>query len=214
MSATIENTGLAALASMRRASKRTPAFEYCHLCRTPLGAEHEHVLELASGRLCCACEACAILFSQQGTPRYRRVPRRAEFLANIQISDPEWEQLHLPINLAFFVRSTTAGRMVAYYPSPAGATESLPSEQAWQSLVENNPVLAEFEPDVEALLANRLVSPAEYFRVGIDDCFKLVGLIRKNWRGLAGGPEVWKEIGGFFAELKGKCHGVGEPSTA
>ncbi len=213
MSAPTENAGLAALASMRRKS-RQPAFEYCHLCRTPLGAEHEHMLELASGKVCCACEACAILFSQQGAPRYRRVSRRAEFLVNIQMSDPEWEQLNLPINLAFFVRSTTAGRVVAYYPSPAGATESLPSEDAWRSLVEKNPILAEFEPDVEALLANRLVTPAEYFRVGIDQCFKLVGLIRRHWHGLAGGPAVWKEIGGFFAELKGKCHAVGEPSVA
>jgi hypothetical protein len=43
---------------------------------------------------------------------------------------------------------------------------------------------------------------AEYYIVPIDQCFKLVGLIRSNWRGFSGGTEVWQKIGGFFADLK------------
>ena len=35
----------------------------------------------------------------------------------------------------------------------------------------------------------------------IDECFKLVGLIRIHWRGLSGGTEVWEEIGRFFTSL-------------
>jgi hypothetical protein len=40
--------------------------------------------------------------------------------------------------------------------------------------------------------------------VGIDECYRLVGLIRTRWRGLSGGPDVWTEIGRYFDELKGR----------
>ena len=77
------------------------------------------------------------------------------------------------------------------YPSPAGATESLLPLKAWNSLVANNLVLARMEPDVEALLANRVETKREYYLAPIDVCFELVGLIRVHWRGLAGGDLVW-----------------------
>ena len=35
---------------------------------------------------------------------------------------------------------------------------------------------------------------AQYYIVPIDECYRLVGLIRMHWRGLSGGTEVWKEI--------------------
>jgi hypothetical protein len=38
--------------------------------------------------------------------------------------------------------------------------------------------------------------------VPIDECYKLVGLIRLHWRGLSGGMEVWEKVGQFFAALK------------
>ena len=69
-----------------------------------------------------------------------------------------WESLQLPINLAFFLPSTPAGRVVAFYPSPAGATESLVPLEAWQTLIDDNPVLGNLHPDVEALLVNRVAT--------------------------------------------------------
>ena len=98
-------------------------------------------------------------------------------------------------------------RVSALYPSPAGATESLLPLEAWNSIVQNNPVLQQMEPDVEALLVNRVglargAAPAEYYVVPIDACYQLVGLIRLHWRGLSGGTEVWKEIGDFFTRLR------------
>jgi len=73
--------------------------------------------------------------------------------------------------------------------------------------VEANPVLNQMEPDVTALLVNRVghvrgAAPAEYYLVPIDECYKLVGLIRAHWRGLSGGTEVWREISAFFVALK------------
>ena len=42
--------------------------------------------------------------------------------------------------------------MTAFYPSPAGATESLLPLTAWEEIVRENPALREMQPDVEALL--------------------------------------------------------------
>lgn len=187
---------------LRFARKPSPRTERCELCGVELAAEHEHLIEPPTRKLSCACGPCAILFSGPGSLRYRRVPRRIEILSEFQLSDEQWESLHLPINLAFFFYSSPAKRVVAAYPSPAGATESLLPLEAWEDLAAANPVLRELEPDVEALLVNRVGPTGEYTRAPIDECFKLVGIIRMHWRGLSGGTEVWKEINRFSASLR------------
>jgi hypothetical protein len=65
------------------------------------------------------------------------------------------------------------------------------------------------ESDVEGLLVNRLgysrgYSAAEYYLLPIDECYKLVGLIRMHWKGLSGGTEVWKALGEFFTDMKAR----------
>src|SRR5207237_10840384 len=102
-----------------------------------------------------------------------------------------------------------AGRVAALYPSPAGATEALPPPDAWEALAEDNPVLRTLEPDVEALLVNRLGEAPEHYRVGVDVCYALVGLVRTHWRGLSEGKAVWEEIARFFAGLKGRSGAAG-----
>ena len=87
---------------------------------------------------------------------------------------------------------------MAFYPSPAGPTESLLGLEAWDEIEAANPVLRTIEDDVEALLVNRARGAREYFVVPIDDCYRLVGLIRTRWRGFTGGAEVWTEVGRFF----------------
>jgi hypothetical protein len=110
--------------------------------------------------------------------------------------------------MAFFFYSTPAGRVVAFYPSPMGPTESLLKLGAWEELERNNPVLEGMERDVEALLVNRARGAREHFLVPIDECYSLVGLIRTGWRGLSGGREVWKNIEGFFEELRERSRTV------
>jgi hypothetical protein len=83
-----------------------------------------------------------------------------------------------------------------------GPTESLLTLDSWDEIVGANPILKGIEPDVEALLVNRVRSAREYYIAPIDECYKLVGLIRAHWRGLSGGTEVWNEIDGFFKTLK------------
>jgi hypothetical protein len=108
----------------------------------------------------------------------------------------------LPINLAFFFNSTPKQKMMAYYPSPAGATESLLPLDAWEALASQNPPLQKLQPDVEALLVNRAGKARNYFIAPIDKCYELVGTIRMHWRGLSGGQEVWDKIESFFSHLK------------
>lgn len=205
-----DNPALNAIASLRRFARPRPVAESCDLCGAPLAAEHPHLVEPVNRRLICACDPCAILFSHREGGKYRRVPRRVEALTDFRLTDIEWESLHLPINLAFFLYNSPAGRVVAFYPSPAGAMESLVELDAWEALAEANPVLRELEPDAEALLVYRVGEARDYYRLGIDECYKLAGLIRKHWRGLAGGTEVWEEIGRFFDGLRERAGGAAD----
>lgn len=197
------------LSVLRQFVRQRPPAERCELCGIGLAAEHSHLVEPASRQLVCSCDACSILFSGQQSARYRRVPKDIECLQDFRLTDAQWEDLRLPINLAFFMTSTPTGRVLAFYPSPAGATESLLELEAWQALVVENPILGRLEPDVEMLLVNRINKDHEYYRAPIDECYKLVGLIRANWRGLSGGSEVWEEVGQFFTSLKQRSRSTG-----
>ena len=118
------------------------------------------------------------------------------------MTDAQWDALLIPINIAFFFKSTPASRVIALYPSPAGATESLLDLAAWEELQADNPWLAKLEPDVEALLVNRVDGERDYYRAPLDQCYALVGLIRARWRGVSGGSDVWVAVGEFFAGLE------------
>jgi hypothetical protein len=191
------------LAKLREFAREKPPVERCDLCGAALAGEHAHLIEPPTRRLLCACEACGVLFSARDlSTKYRRVPRRARFLENFEMTDVDWDSLMIPIAMAFFFYSAPIEKMMALYPSPAGATESLLSLDAWEQIVQNNPVLSKMEPDIEALLVNRVSQVHEYYIAPMDQCYKLVGLIRGHWRGLSGGSEVWDKIGEFFAALK------------
>jgi hypothetical protein len=193
-----------AFAALRRFARPRAPRERCDLCAIDLAEQHQHLFSPADRQLHCACDACAILFSGGHGGRYKVVPRQGRYLSDFHMSDMDWEAFSIPINLAFITESTAADRVVAYYPSPAGATESLLPPEAWAQLVADNPRLRELQSDVEALLVNRVGAAREYYLAPIDECYKLVGLIRSNWRGLSGGTEVWRAIAEFFKELKEK----------
>src|SRR5689334_1125091 len=158
----------------------------------------------------CACRACAILFDREaaGAGHYRLVPDRRLRVDDLELSDAMWEELRLPVDMAFFFHSA-AGRVQAFYPSPMGPTESLLRLEAWEALERANPVLGTLAPDVEALLVNRARGARRHYVVPIDDCYALVGLIRTRWRGLTGGTEVWREIGAFFEGLDRRARPAG-----
>lgn len=194
-------------AALRRFVRKRTAAERCEMCSRELAPEHQHLVESANRKLICSCDACAILFDGQSGTKYKRVPRRIVFLRDFHLTDSQWDGLMVPIEMAFFYKSTPHGRVIALYPSPAGPTESLLSLETWEDIEQANLALREMEADVTALLVNRVghargSAPAQYYLVPIDECYKLVGLIRTHWRGLSGGTEVWREIATFFAGLQ------------
>src|SRR3954468_20032891 len=186
------------------------AQEHCELCSEPIPPEHRHLLEVSTREIICVCRPCSILFDRAAASegKYRLIPDRRLFLEDFEMSDVQWESLRIPVDMAFFFYSTPAERVVAFYPSPMGPTESLLKLSAWEDLETHNPVLKGMERDVEALLVNRVQGAREHFLVPIAECYSLVGLIRMRWRGLSGGREVWEEIGQFFEALRRRSKSV------
>ena len=112
--------------------RRRPAPERCELCATPVPAEHPHLVELASGGCCARARPCGLLFSEPGAGRrYRRVPDRYLYDPGFVLSDAQWDELQIPVGMAFFLLNSIRRAVVACYPSPAGATESELSLAAW-----------------------------------------------------------------------------------
>ena len=184
--------------------------EHCDLCGLVLPTEHHHLLELANRNIICACQACALLFdtTRAHPAKYRLVSTRYLVLPDFTMTAEQWDALMIPVNIVFFFFDSKEQQIKAFYPGPAGATESLLSMEHWASLTEANPLLHQLEPDVEALLMNRLEGASVCYLVPIDSCYQLVGLIRVNWRGLSGGEEVGQAMGTFFAELQARSQSV------
>jgi hypothetical protein len=207
-----------AFTALRQFVRKRPALECCEMCSAQLSPEHQHLIDPAARKLVCACDACAILFSSQGATKYRRVPRRIRFLPQFRMTDSQWDGLMVPIEMAFFFKGDTPAKVNAFYPGPAGATESLLALETWGDIENDNPAIREMEPEIEALLANRVGAArgvaAQYYIVPIDECYKLVGLIRLHWHGLSGGTEVWREVTKFFTNLKERADSCGEGSNA
>jgi hypothetical protein len=183
--------------------ERAPA-ERCELCSAELSPHphHEHLLEPSVRQIHCSCTPCAILFPADADKRYRRVPRRLWYLESFAMTELQWESLAIPVNMAFLQTTSPDGAPRAFYPGPAGATESMLSLDGWAEMVADNPLLTTMLPDVEALLVNRVSGARDSYIAPIDACYELVGLIRISWRGLGGGQDAWDRIAAFFAGLR------------
>jgi hypothetical protein len=185
--------------------------ERCELCGLPISERHRHLIDVDSGQLMCACQACSTLFNgaAAGGGHFKLVPDRRLRLTDLELPDPVWERLRIPVDMAYFFRSSRDARVKAFYPSPMGPTESLLGLEAWDALAERNPVLGSLSDDVEALLVDRARDASRAWIVPIEDCFALVAVIRTQWRGFSGGAEVWEAIDRFFAGLDSRA----KPST-
>jgi Family of unknown function (DUF5947) len=188
----------------RKQRPQASAEERCELCAELLPPEHRHLLDLENRQLLCACRACSILFDRSGAggSHYRLVPDRVRRVEDLDLDDVTWAGFGIPVDMAFFFHSSAAGRVVAFYPSPLGATESLLDLEAWGEVIAANPVLRELEPDVEALLVDRTNGKRDAWLLPVDRCYELVGLIRTYWKGFGGGGEVWEQVGRFFDRLR------------
>lgn len=196
--------GVAALRRLAATPAGRPP-EACAFCNVAVGDAHAHVIELDGRRVSCACRACALLFSGSANARYRTIPDRVEDWSDLPIADADLRALHAPINLAFVYTSAARQRVVAAYPSPAGPVESAPPAGAWSELVARHPRLAQLALDVEALLVNRLHGRRDCLRVPIDECYRLCGAIRTQWRGLSGGDALWRAVEATFDALHARA---------
>ena len=56
--------------------------------------------------------------------------------------------------------------------------------------------------DSEALIVNRLADPPQHVIAPLDDCYRLVGMIKSRWSGISGGPELAATVEEFFDGLR------------
>lgn len=176
----------------------------CELCSAPIAVEHRHLVDVAGRSLKCSCSPCALLFQGPGL-RYRAAPDRWLHDPDFTLDERSWSALQIPVRLAFFFRHAGSDRWAAFYPGPAGATESTLGLEAWQEFSAAVPLAAAVEPDVEALLvAGDGHGRFDCYLVPISACYELVGRVKRCWRGFDGGELAWREIDGFFAGLRAR----------
>ncbi|HEV7627926.1 MAG TPA: DUF5947 family protein [Streptomyces sp.] len=177
--------------------------EHCDLCAEALPDSHRHMLDVPHSALLCTCRPCSLLFdhSSSGGRHFRLLPERRVPLNGFRIDDMLWLTLGVPVGLAFFVRESASGEVSVGYPSPLGATRAAVDAQVWQEVVGGYPDLVDLADDVEALLVHRSGKAREHWIVPLDECYRLVAVVRTHWRGLSGGAEVWEHIDAFFAGL-------------
>lgn len=182
----------------RAGERRGQAAEHCDLCSAPVPEAHRHLLDTEREDVLCACRPCSLLFVKEAASegRYRLVPER-----RVRLEPVPTRALGVPVGLAYFVPRAEGG-VVAHYPSPAGPARWEVDPRDWRGVVEEHPRLATLEPDVEALLVHTARERQEHWIVPLDDCYRMVAVVRREWKGLSGGSRVWPEIDRFFAQLR------------
>ena len=187
-----------------------PAGERCEMCSEPIADEHQHVVNVAARQLMCACRACYLLFTDSNAElRYRAVPDRYMAFPDFALDRRAWEALQIPVGVAFFFTNSELGRTVAFYPGPAGATESELDLDTWNTLRGADSRVDLLADDVEALLvrvpSEREDGPPQTYLVPIDACYEFVGRLRMLWRGFDGGQEARAFIDSFFAQVRARA---------
>ena len=127
------------------------------MCSEVLTGRHGHLVDIEKRSLACACRACYLLFTHEGAAggRYRAVPENVRHDPDRPLTDADWNELQIPVAMAFFFFNSALGRVVAGYPSPGGVTECELDLAAWDRLAAAHPLLGEMAPDVEAIFVNR-----------------------------------------------------------
>lgn len=195
----------------RFTTPRQPREERCELCGVLVADDsHRHLVDTEKRSLACACTPCALLFERPGAAdgRFRTVPGRYLADPDHRLGDGAWELLQIPVSVAFFFRNAALNRLVALYPSPAGATESELEPSTWQTVLGGSRLSQLLEPDVEALLLRRSDDRAECYLVPIDICYELVGRMRLLWQGFDGGAEARADLESFFAHVGRRARAV------
>ncbi|MGH9276858.1 MAG: DUF5947 family protein [Acidimicrobiales bacterium] len=198
-----DNTGVVDVLERFRRPRPRPG-ERCEMCGVEISEDHSHAVDVKNRSLMCTCRPCYLLFLPGGAGggHFKVVPERYLNLPSAVLPRSEWEGLQIPVGVAFFFASSDSGDVHGFYPSPAGATESLLPLDAWDRIRNADPAMLTLEDDVEALLV-RVPKEGEpdCYLVPIDTCYELVGHLRVLWKGFDGGTEAHRAIDAFFEEL-------------
>jgi hypothetical protein len=181
--------------------------EECELCAAGIPPGHGHVADRQRSALLCACRACYLLFTspEAGGGRFRAVPDRYLADPGLPMTAGDWDQLEIPVGLAFFLLSSGTGEVTGFYPSPAGVTECRLDLGAWDRIAADHPLLTAMQPDVEAALIAQAGGRIEHYVVPVDACYELAGRMRLLWRGFDGGAEARQSIEEFLAEVRSRA---------
>jgi hypothetical protein len=166
----------------------TRRVERCELCGGPAGEEHPHVVDTeAAGpsSLACACRPCHLLLAASQGGRWRAVLDDWRAVDDVELPD-------VPVGVAFVVVDARRDRPVAYYPGPAGATQS-----ELDVAVDALPALA---PGTEALV----VRDGEAFVVPVSAAYALAGELRTTWEGLTGGDAPTRVLDAFVEQARSR----------
>ena len=169
----------------------TRSVERCGLCGGPAGEDHPHVVDTeAAGpaSLACACRPCHLLLTASASGRWRAVLDDWRTVDGVDLPD-------VPVGVAFVVVDQRDRRPVAYYPGPAGATESeldLPAD-----------ALPDLTPGTEALV----VRDGEAFVVPVSEAYALAGELRTSWEGLTGGDAPTRVLDAFIERARARSRG-------
>ena len=192
--------------------------EKCEFCGVEIAEKHSHAVNTETRSLLCVCRPCYLLFTHEGAARgkFKAIPERYLYAPGLILTDTQWNRLQIPVGIAFFFFNSSLGRMVVFYPSPVGATESLLSLETWDELARTNPLLTTLSADVEALLVRSVQRRGDFecYIVPIDACYELVGRIRRRWKGFDGGEDAWTEIDAFFAEVRARSTAINPETVA
>ena len=118
-------------------------------------SDHRHLLHLEERRILCACEPCVAMRSGDGP--YRPTGSRLLWLEGFELPEELWARLRIPIGLAFFMRSSSVGRVVGLYPSPAGRDRMRARARGLGGPLRRQPGCSTaLDEDVEGLIVNRI----------------------------------------------------------
>ena len=145
--------------------------------------------------LMCTCRPCYLLFTAER--RRAALPRRARPLpvlpglrARRRASGTSWRSRSAWRSSS---RNSVLGRTVAFYPGPAGATESELPLGAWERSWRPTRSCARCCPTSRRCSCGRPSAAGRRrsaYLVPIDACYELVGRLRQVWRGFDGGQEA------------------------
>ena len=151
----------------------------------------------------CACARAAWRFAR-ATPSCARRGTRVVWLDDFELSDELWARS----------RSRSASPSSCATAPPAASSRSIrarpgrPSRSstsdAWEELGPPTRCSIDLEPDAEALIVNRMAEPPQHAIAPIDECYRLVGLIKASWEGISGGAGPEEAIAAFFDELRAR----------